>query len=266
MPERTFHVQSVSKAVRLIDCLAAAKRPLSLQELSQAAGIPKTTAFGLLAPMREAGWAEQNEAGRYRLGVRLFELGSIVSASWNIVPVARPQLQMIALQTGQSAQLSMIDKTDVLLLDNADPGSSLRIVSETGDRLPVHSTAAGKAVLAYLSPMQARSILRAAGMPSFTPHTITGMENMEAAFEQIRAQGFAVEDGETRIGLRSVAAPVFDVTGAPRYAISVLGMFRRVSEPDFQVARELVESAARFVSKELGYNGGSDRQNRQERQ
>lgn len=252
MPERTFHVQSVAKAVKLINCLAAVKRPLSLQELSQAGGIPKTTAFGLLAPMREAGWVEQNEEGKYRLGIRLFELGSVVSASWDIVPLARPQLQMIALHTGQSAQLSMIDKAEVLLLENADPGSSLRIVSEPGDRLPVHSTAAGKAILAFLAPAQARSILRAAGMQQFTPHTITSMERMEAVLEQIRAQGFAVEDGETRIGLRSVAAPVFDVNGAPRYAVSVLGMFRRTTEPDFQAARELVQSAARFVSKELG--------------
>ena len=253
MPERTFHVQSVAKAARLINCLAAVKRPLSLQELSQTVGIPKTTVFGLLAPMREEGWVDQNEEGKYRLGIRLFELGTIVSASWSIVPIARPQLQMIALHTGQSAQLSMLDKTEVLLLENGDPGSSLRIVSEAGDRLPVHSTASGKAMLAFLPPMQAKSILRSAGMPAFTPHTITSMEDMEAALEQVRAQGFAVEDGETRIGLRSVAAPVFDINGTPRYAISVLGMFRRTSEPDFQAARELVQAAARFVSKELGY-------------
>ena len=254
MPERTFHVQSVAKAIRLINCLATVKRPLSLQELSQAGDIPKTTAFGLLAPMREEGWVEQNEEGKYRLGIRLFELGTTVSASWNIVHIARPQLQMLALHTGQSAQLSMIDKTDVLLLENGDPGSSLRIVSEPGDRLPIHCTAAGKAILAFLPPMHARSILRSAGMPAFTPHTITNIEEIEATLEQIRGQGYAVEDGETRIGLRSVAAPVFDINGTPRYAISVLGMFRRTSEPSFQTARELVQTAARFVSKELGYS------------
>ena len=142
----------------------------------------------------------------------------------------------------------------MLLLENADPGSSLRIVSKPGDRLPIHCTASGKAILAFLPPVQARSILRSAGMPAFTPHTITSMEAMEAALEQIRAQGFAVEDGETRIGLRSVAAPVFDINGTPRYAISVLGMFRRTSTPEFQAAQELVQTAARFVSKELGYS------------
>jgi DNA-binding IclR family transcriptional regulator len=252
MPERTIHVKSVAKALRLIDYLAEAKRPLSLQELTQYAGIPKSTLHGLLTPLRESGLIEQGQDGRYRLGIRLFELGSIVSASWNIASIARPHLQNIAIQTGQSVQLSMIDKCGVLILDYADTNSSLRVVTEVGDRLPIHSTALGKAILAFLPEIQAKGCLKT-GMFSFTPHTITDMEDMMAALEKIRERGYAIEDGENRIGLRGVAAPIFDISGAPVYALGVIGMFRRTISEDFLVAKTLVCAAAEQISQELGY-------------
>ena len=252
MPERPVHVKSVAKAIRLIDCLAEAKRPLSLQELAQNVNMPKSTVHGLLTPLRERGMIEQATDGKYHLGIRLFELGSVVSSMWNIVSIARPHLQHIAMITGQSAQIAMIDKGEVLILDHAEANSSLRVVTEVGDRFPVHSTAAGKAILAFLPTVQVESILRS-GMPSFTPHTITTMEDMSMELAKIRQDVFAVEDGESRIGLRSAAAPIFDINATPRYAVSIIGMFRRTLNDDFLAARDMICTAAELISKELGY-------------
>lgn len=255
MPDRPLHVKSVGKAIRLIDQLSEVKRPLSLQELSQYTEMPKSTVHGLLAPLREAGYIEQTADGKYRLGMRLFELGSVVSASWNILSVARVHMQNIALQTGQSVQLSTIDKSELLILDCADTNRSLRVVTEVGDRLPLHSTASGKALLAFLPTAQTKALLRAAGMPSLTPHTLSSVEDMEAALINVREQGYAVEDGENRIGLRAASSPIFDASGDPKYAIGVIGMFRRTSEEDFLNAAALVRDAARAISRELGYRG-----------
>jgi DNA-binding IclR family transcriptional regulator len=252
MSEQANHVKSVAKAIRLINYFAEARRPLSLQELTQFSNMPKSTVHGLLAPLRESGFISQAADGKYHLGIRLFELGSIVSASWNIIPLARPHLQNIAIQTGQSAQLSMIDRGEVMIVDYADTNSSLRVVTEVGDRLPIHSTAAGKAMLAFLPRMQAESILKAE-LVSFTPHTITTAEGMQAELEKIRSQGIAVEDGEHRIGLRGVAAPLFNIYGEPSYAVGVLGMFRRTSSDAFEGAKTLVHDAAEQISKTLGY-------------
>lgn len=256
MPDRPSHVKSLVKAIRLIDILADAKRHVSLKELSQLSDMPKSTVHGLLTPLREAGIIDQAADGKYHLGIRLFELGGIVSASWNIVHIARPHLQNIALQTGQSVQLSMIDKGELLILDHADTNRSLRVVTDIGDRFPVHSTAAGKAIMAFMPALQAQSILKA-GMPSFTPHTITTIDDMNAEIERIRENGYAIEDGESRIGLRSAAAPVFDIKGEPRYAISIIGMFRRTLSEDFIAAKDLVCQAAVLISKELGYRSAS---------
>ena len=252
MSEQPNHVKSVAKAIRLIDYFAEARRPLSLQELAQFADMPKSTVHGLLAPLRESGLVGQASDGKYHLGIRLFELGSIVSASWNIVPLARPHLQNIAIQTGQSVQLSMIDKGEVLIVDYADTNSSLRVVTEVGDRLPAHSTAAGKAILAYLPRVQVEGILKG-DLPSFTPHTICTVEGMMAEIEKIHAEGVAVEDGEHRIGLRAAAAPLFNIYGEPNYALGVIGMFRGTSSEAFLVAKALVKEAAEQISKDLGY-------------
>ncbi len=252
MSEQLNHVKSVAKAIRLIDYFAEARRPLSLQELAQFSGMPKSTVHGLLAPLRESGYISQGADGKYHLGIRLFELGSIVSASWNIVPLARPHLQNIAIQTGQSVQLSIIDKGEVLIVDYADTNSSLRVVTEVGDRLPVHSTAAGKAMLAYLPRVQLESMFKGE-LISFTPHTICTLEGMMAEIEKIRAEGVAVEDGEHRIGLRAAAAPLFNIYGEPRYALGVIGMFRRTSSEAFLAAKALVKEAAEQISKDMGY-------------
>lgn len=254
-------VKSVSKAIRLIDYFAEAKRPLSLQELAQLSNMPKSTVHGLLAPLRESGFISQASDGKYYLGMRLFELGSIVSASWNIVPLARPHLQNIAIQTGQSVLLSMIDKGEVLIVDYVDTNSSLRVVTEVGDRLPIHSTAAGKAMLAYLPKVQVESIL-SADLPSFTPHTISTFEGMMTEIEKIRREGVAVEDGEHRIGLRGVAAPLFNISGEPSYALGVIGMFRRTVSETFLAAKALVHDAAEQISRNLGYRPASTLQDR----
>ena len=96
-------------------------------------------------------------------------------------------------------------------------------------------------------------MLSALDYTAYTPHTITRREQLEAELERVQQQGFAVEDGEYRVGLRSVAAPIFSVEGQVRWAIGIVGMFRRVSSEEFQQARELVCRAAERISYDMGY-------------
>ena len=249
------HVQSVLKAMRLLDLLAAAGMPLPLQELARRAGWPKSTVHGLLSAMRENGVVDQSpEDGRYRLGVHLFELGSMVSRSWDAVSISRRYLQSIAAQTGESVHLAMLDRGEALLLESADTGNPLRVVAEKGTRFPLHCTALGKAMLAHLPDLELHTVLQGKPLVSYTPHTIAEPVKINSVCEQIRRQGYAVEDGEYRIGLRAVAAPIFDVTGKVFHSIGVTGMFRRVNDETFLHAQQLVVQAAGMISAELGYH------------
>lgn len=121
-----------------------------------------------------------------------------------------------------------------------------QVVVEIGTRLPLHATAQGKLLLSRLSDSEALSRLSAAGMPAFTPHTITEPQRLMAALADIRRAGCAVEDGEYKIGLRAAAAPVLDRGGQLRYALGVVGLFRRVASEEFQ--RAMAETIRQAVS------------------
>lgn len=252
----TGRVQSVGKAMELLSCLARAKGPLSLGELSARTGIPKATAHGLLSSMRPSAVVEQSDAdGRYRLGVRLFEYGCIVSRGWNVLEAASEPLRRVAEETGETASISALDRGEVLVLDCADAHSDLRVVSEKGARLPVHCTSQGKLLLAYLPPAQRKTILRDCDFTAYTPHGHTSAASLEPELEDIRRRGYALENGEYRIGLRSVSAPVYEADGRAAYAVCVVGMFRRINSPEMEKSVSLLLEAAARISYELGYRG-----------
>lgn len=249
-------VQSVCKAMELLACLGQAKSPLSLGELSARTGIPKATAHGLLASMRPSAVVEQSaEDGKYRLGIRLFEYGCIVSRGWNVLEAAAEPMRRVAEETGETVSISALDRGEVLVLDCADAHSDLRVISEKGARLPLHCTSQGKLLLAYLPDNQRKSLLRGCDFAAYTPHGHTNAASLEAELPEIRAQGRAIENGEYRIGLRSVSVPVFDVNGQAAYAACVVGMFRRINSPELERAAGLLTAAAERISFALGYRG-----------
>ena len=230
-------VQSVCKALDLLECLAGA--------LSRRAGMPKATVHGLLSALRTGAVVEQSEEdGRYRLGIRLFEYGCAVSRGWNVLEAAAGPMGRVAEETGETVSIAALDHGDVLVLDSADAHSNFRVVSEKGSRLPLHCTSQGKLLLAYLPAAERRA------------HSHTSAQALEAELPEILARGYALENGELRIGLRSVSAPVFDVTGRAAYAVCVVGMFRRVNAPELERATELLVEAAGQISFALGYRGG----------
>ena len=129
------------------------------------------------------------------------------------------------------------------------------MVSEVGARLPVHCTSQGKLFLANSSPAECRRILTHTELKAYTPHTLTTPEQFAPELTRIREQGYAVENGEYKIGLRSVSAPIHDVTGEVRYAIGCVGMFRQIQSDEFLHAIRLVCAAADTISRAIGYHG-----------
>ena len=249
-------VHSVAKAMDLLDCLARFRQPMTLGELARALDAPKASVHGLLAALRTNGVVEQNPSdGRYRLGIRLFEYGCIVSASWDVVNRSREKMNHIALQTGDSVFLSAMEEDSALILETVEATGTFRVNSDRGSRVPLHCTSQGKLLLAYQPPGERRAILQRISLQSYTPHTISDYNRLEEELEIIRTQGYAVEDGEYKVGLRSVSAPVFAVDGTVCAAIGVVGMFRRVRSEEFEQARDHVVQAGREISYDMGYRG-----------
>ena len=153
-------ILSVAKAMELLQILSRAGRPLSLKELTDLCGYPKSTVFGLLTTMRLHDVVTQTPEGKYTLGLRLFEYGRQVERSWDISRVARPYMEHLCRQTGASVMLSVCEGGSVITLDQVETRGGLRVVSDTGSRLPIYCTSQGKVFLAHMSRSGAEALLR----------------------------------------------------------------------------------------------------------
>lgn len=253
MPQDEIKVKSLAKAITLLDILTVEENGLKLSQLSERSSYPKSTVHALLSTMRDRGLISQLSNGNYVLGIKLFEYGAAVSRGFDISALARPYLERLSSLTNSTAVISMIDNRGVVSFDYAFPASGVRIMPEIGVRLPRHATSQGKLMLAYLPKRTADSILKNARLIPFTPHTITEPEELKRCFEVIRSEGYAVEDGEYKIGLRSVSAPVFDNEGEVRYALTTVGFFRRAVSEDFLSAVNDTVVQAEKLSAALGY-------------
>ncbi len=244
-------IQSVSKAMKLLDLLAESPQPMTLAEISQKTGWPKSTVHGLLSTMREFSVIAQDGEGRYMLGIRLFEYGCTLSSSWTIIETAKPYIQHISYTTGEAVFLSILDRGEVITLDRADNRTGLWISAEMGCRLPIHCTSQGKLFLAYMPEQDRKSILKRTDLKPYTEHTITTQAALQRELDEIRKRGYATENGEYKTGMRSVAAPIFDENGDVRYAIGIIGMFRQIESNQFNKAIAVVRETAEKISKAL---------------
>lgn len=253
MASSNDRVQSVDKAFLLLDTMAKAGHSVSLQELAASLGWAKSSVHRMLSTMRESHIVEQSQQdGKYSLGSHLFELGCAASNSWEILRLARPYLQRVACLTNESACLATVVDGEVLVLDFVDSINPWHIVSRPGAKLPAHCTVQGKIMLAQMSPLEVQRILRERGMHRYTPNTICEIPAMQQELEQIRLQGYAVDNSEYRTGLCSVAAPIYDENREVRYTISVVSMFGSPEGPKFREVVSLVLAIAGDISRALG--------------
>lgn len=253
MPAQGRSVHSVEKAIKLLDCFWEAGGSLSLTELVQRTGWAKSTVHGLLASMVESAVVEQDKAdGRYRLGYHLFELGSTVASSWDVVGVVRPHLEQIAETVGESAYLARLSGDELILVECVEPHNGFRVSSEPGSRIPLHCSSQGKCILAAMPEEQAKELLRRKGMPAMTNSTITTWEGISSQLALTRELGYSVERGEYRVGLQSVGAPIYTSTGKCIYAIGVVGIQSSQIGAD-RGAIQAVKQAAEAASYDLGW-------------
>lgn len=240
----------------LMEILATENRDLSLTELSAKAGWPKSTVHGLITTLRDFHMIDQSgTTGHYRLGIRLFEMGNLVMRSWDVTTIAKQYLNRLNNNLGEMVQLAMEDKGEVLYIDKVDSNRMMRIVSETGIRLPMHCSGLGKVLLAYKKPSEVNKIIQKCGMRAMTSHTIVTLPALLKELERIRSQGYALDDQEIMDGLRCVAVPIFDAADQVNYAISVSGFYNNMRGQHLEnIIREL-KQAGRSISYDLGYRG-----------
>ena len=252
--ESGSRIQSVARALAILNVLAEARTELALHEIAERMGLAKSTVHGLISTLKDFGYIEQCAfTYKYKLGLRLFEVGSIVALGWDVRTVAAPYIQKLLEEMRETVHLVILDKHEVLYIDKRETMESLRIASQVGMRLPAHCTGVGKTIMAYLDHKESQEIIRKKGLPRFTCNTITDPLTLEAELGRIREQGYAVDNQEIMDSLKCVAAPIRNQSGKVISAISISGPISRMQGERFQKAIDLVVRTGNTISEKLGY-------------
>ena len=235
-------IQSVDRLFQIMELLSHHPRGLGLMEICGQTQLPKGTVSRMLSALAAHGYAVQDpESRKYRLTMRMFEVGSRVADSEDLPEGARPCLRELAAQTGETVHLVRRVGDQVVYLYKEEGGSStVRMASYVGLHNPMYCTGVGKSILAFLPEREIAAIWDRTEIQAFTPHTIICWEDLTAEMERIRARGYALDLEEHELGVCCVSAPILDLNGQPVAAISV-------SAPTLRMDRARLEELAPMV-------------------
>lgn len=250
---RRTRLSSVANAVRLLKVFSDDEFELGVSEIGKRLGLAKSTVHRLASTLVRERILERNARdGKYRLGLVLFELGSMVRRKMDVSAEAWPRLKALMESTGETVHLGVLDDHSVIYINRIESRQAIRIGFGQGIRAPLHCTALGKALLAY-QPQEFIEATIAGGLPRRTAATITSPHALRQELAAIRVRGYAIEDEEIETGLRSIATVVRNDAGDVIAAIGVAGPAHRMTrKAQLACARELT-GAADAVSRRLGY-------------
>ena len=189
------------------------------------------------------------------MGLKLFELGSKAIAHLDWRERARPVLQRLASQTGETAHLCILDDGEVLYLEKVEAPRTVRVPSIVGRRYPAHCGAAGKTLLAFQPEEEIEELIKRRGLKAYTRNTLTTPAQLREGLRLVREQGYAIDNEEFEEGLECIGAPIRDYSGKVVAAISIAGPAFRITEDKLPVLARSVIEAAQELSDDLGYRG-----------
>jgi IclR family transcriptional regulator, acetate operon repressor len=246
-------VQSLSRALKLLNALSYHGSGLSLSEVAQEVGLPNSTAHRLLTTLQNERYVRfDNERSVWLIGVQAFRVGSAFVRSRDLVTIARPYMRRLMEQSGETVNLGIADRGEVVYLAQVECHKMMRAIAGPGGRARAHCSGVGKAILSSLPGEAARKMLHGRELTRETTHTHTSIDGLFRDLELCEQRGYAIDDEENAIGLRCVASAIFDEHGEPLGAISVSGPSARVTDQRIQVLGDLVNRIASDITVELG--------------
>lgn len=249
-------VQSADRLLHIIEELSLSPRGQTLTELSEAVQLHKSTTYRMLSTL--AAWNyvfKDEESGKYRLTMRMFEIGSRAIGGTNLLSVARPYLEHLYDETDEAIHLVIRDGYEIVYIYKEDSIShSIRMSSRVGLRNPMYCTAVGKSILALLPHEEQLDIWNNSVITPFTPKTITTFESMEKECQLIYERGYALDDEEHERGIRCVAAAICNFSGEPIGALSVSAPAFRLDDSHVKKYSILVMDAAKSIARLLGFS------------
>jgi DNA-binding IclR family transcriptional regulator len=248
MPGPTF-----STAEKLIDVLLLFQNhctDLSVDEISNLLGLPRSTAYRYIRILRERGFLEKSSADGYNLGPRLLQLGRIARRNFKISNVALPVMEEIAHVCKETVLLTQLFGDSAVCIERIEGPGSFRVSFEVGQVHALHAGASSKILLAFINEDEWERRLRFP-LERFTDHTITDFHILKKQLQMIRQMGYCTSESEVEVGIRSIAVPIFNVHGNVDSALSIVGPFFRIDDAAISRYLELLKSGADKIHQQL---------------
>jgi DNA-binding IclR family transcriptional regulator len=256
-PKERRRLSSVATAIELLKAFSEDEVEIGISTLAKRLGVAKSTAHRLAATLVSEGVLEQDRAsGKYRLGIALFRLGTLVRRRMNVSEEGRPHLFSLRQKTNETVHLAILDGTDIMYVYFLESTQAIRMRSDLGLRKPAYCTAEGQAILAFRPPEVVQAVI-AKGLHPRTPQTITDPDKLLRALDAVRQKGCAIEDEESEIGVRCIAAPIRNDAGEVVAAVGVAGPVSRLSKKALTAFMPHVIETADAISARIGHRGGA---------
>jgi len=257
-PSRTAspgRLSSVVASVRLLKAFSEEQVEIGISDLARRLGVAKSTVHRLAVTLVGEGMLEQNaDTGKYRLGIALFRLGSLVRRRMTMSNEARPLLRDLREKVNETVHLAVLDGNEIMYVFNLESTQAIRMRSDVGVRKPAYCTAEGQAILAFQPPDVVERVVRD-GLIGRTPQTITDPQTLRRVLDGVRTRGCAIEDEESELGMRCIAAPLRNDAGEVVAAIGLAGPVSRLSKKALATFIPHVIETAAAISARLGHRG-----------
>ncbi|HXJ93242.1 MAG TPA: IclR family transcriptional regulator [Terriglobia bacterium] len=244
----------LSKVLKIFDLLQSHPFGLDLKTISAEAGINKSTAYRFLAHLEREGYLMRDDAGSYMLGMKLLQLGARGNHRTMLEQAAAPVLRDLWKATEETINLGVLDGRQVLYTAVLESPHAFRLVSKIGMRRPLYSTALGKALLAFAPDEEKAHLLSSLNFQAMTPYTLTSLMQLKSELENVRHQGYALDNEENVMGARCIGAPILNARGEAVAAISLSAPITRISTEKIGMFAAAVRDAAAEIAARLGFH------------
>jgi IclR family KDG regulon transcriptional repressor len=247
-------IQAVERALLILDLFQDQQMELKITEISARMSLHKSTVHSLLKTLQLYQYIEQNPAnGCYRLGMKLVERGQYVLSNLDLRNVAAPVLQQLTEQTGQTSNLVILEGKEGIYIDKVEGAQAVIRYSRIGRKIPLHCSAVGKVLLAFQPAPKMEQILQNYTYVPHTEFTIESEERLRMELKQVTSQKFAIDHQENELGVRCLAAPVYDVSSHIVASISLSTLVSRVSYDQMLEMVPFLQKACAEISQRLGF-------------
>jgi IclR family transcriptional regulator, KDG regulon repressor len=246
----TRQTNSLERALAILEYVAHKSGGVTNAEISAHFSVATSTTSYILSRLEREGYLRRDsENGRYEMGLKIVALSHGALRDMGLRRVAEPVLHRLSAETHVSALIGILERGQVMIVDKVEKPDLARIDMDIGVRYPAHSTALGKVLLAHMPAERISGLFDHYRLAKTSPNTINSKTRLLSEFETVRKQGYATSDGELFLGIRAVAAPIFDVSGEVPASVSVTGI--TVSVEDTHIINS-VKVAAREISRRFG--------------